>query len=126
MKKSENIVIFINKNLERGKKIYSEWNEENKLKSIINECIIIENNIMNINKVNNDIEKYNSINKNIKFVPYLNKHTGFIENIKFFGNLIEVENKEKKFKIVPIVPHSSQQPTIVFEEIDGGKLGGYF
>ena len=96
MKKSENIVIFINKNLERGKKIYSEWNEENKLKSIINECIIIENNIMNINKVNNDIEKYNSINKSIKFIPYLNEHNGFIENIKFFGNLIEVENKEKK------------------------------
>ena len=35
--------------LEKGKNIENEWNDENKLNSLINDCITIENNIKEIN-----------------------------------------------------------------------------
>jgi hypothetical protein len=126
LKKSEKLPNLIKNNLEKGKKIDTEWDENSKLKSIINDCIIIENNIMNINKVNEDINRYNSINKIIKFGPESNELNAFIENIKSFGNLYEAKNKEKKYSRLPIISHPSQPPTIAVEEIDSGKLGRYY
>ena len=126
MKKSEKLPNLIKNDLEKGKKIDTEWDEISKLKSIINDCIIIENNIMNINKINEDINKYNSNNKIIQFGPESNELKAFIENIRFFGNLYETKNKEKRYIRLPIISHPSQPPTIAIEEIDSGKLGRYY
>ena len=124
LKKSENLSNIIKQNLEKGKKIEIEWNLD-KIKSIINECIILENNIININKIYEDIKTYNYINKIIKFGPESKEINAFNENIKSFGNLYEVENKEKKYIKLPIISHPSQPPTIALEEIDSGKIGRY-
>ena len=125
LKKSENLSKEIKQNLEKGKKIDTKWDHD-KIKSIINECIILENNIININKIYEDINKYNSINKIIKFAPESKEINPFIDKIKSFGNLYEVENKEKKYIKIPIISHPSLPPTIALEEIDSGKKGRYY
>ena len=43
--------------LEKGKLIYNDWNDDNKLYSIINDCINIENNIKEINIINENVKK---------------------------------------------------------------------
>ena len=48
IKKSEKLPNKIKKSIEKGKIINKEWNENN-LSSLINDCIIIENNIKEIN-----------------------------------------------------------------------------
>ena len=45
--------------------INNEWNDNNKLSSIINDCINIEDNIKNINIINDNIKKC-IINQEIK------------------------------------------------------------
>ena len=81
--------------IEKGKKIEKEW-DKNKLNSLINDCINIEKNIDEINKIKEKIKKCNS-NKNIKIKFNQNKDeiNKFIENIKIFGKII---NKEFKYK----------------------------
>ena len=59
----------IKKSLDKGKAIQNEWND-NKLISYINDCIIIENNINEINKINENINKCKNNNK-IKINLYL-------------------------------------------------------
>ena len=84
--------------IENGKKINNEWNDKNKLNSIINDCIDIENNIRDIKIVNEKIKKSNSkINIEIKFNPAEDELNKFLENINHFGNIYY--NKEKEVKI---------------------------
>jgi len=66
IKTNEKIPNKIKKSIEKGKIIEKEkeWNENN-LSSLINDCIIIENYINDINKINNNIKKSN-INKDNK------------------------------------------------------------
>ena len=45
MDKSENLPKKVKLALEKGKSIENEWNDDNKLSSIINDCINIENEI---------------------------------------------------------------------------------
>ena len=45
------------------------WNNENKLSLLINDCINIENNVKNINRINENIKKYNFNKLKIKFEP---------------------------------------------------------
>ena len=52
--------------LEKGKLIDKEWDNNNKLNSLINDCINIENNIKNINKINEKIKECKSKNSEIK------------------------------------------------------------
>ena len=47
--------------------IEEHWNE-NKLNSLINDCLNIENNINNINKINESIKKNNSNNIDLNFI----------------------------------------------------------
>ena len=81
------------KSLEKGKLLNNEWDEDNKLYSIINNCTIIENNIKDINKMNEIIKTFdNKINTNINFYPKEEKDINlFLENIKKFGD-ISVDN----------------------------------
>ena len=74
--------------LEKGKLIEKEWNDENKLNSIINDCINIENNIKNINLINSNINKLKLDNYNeINFFPENEDLNEFIQTIKNFGNI---------------------------------------
>ena len=70
IRKGEKFPEKIKKSLEKGKIIENEWND-NKLISIINDCIIIENNIKEINDINENINKCKNNNR-IKINLYLN------------------------------------------------------
>ena len=65
---SEKLSNKIKISLEKGKIIYKEWIEDNnKLNSLINDCLNIENNIKAINIVNENTKKSNSFNIRVKF-----------------------------------------------------------
>ena len=83
-KESDKLPDKIKKILDKGQKINNEWNNDKKLNSIVNECIIIENNVNEIKKIIESIKKYNSNNNDlrIKFNPDDNGINGFLEDIK--------------------------------------------
>ena len=67
---NENIILESQKlpnkikiSLERGIKMDGEWNDDKKLCSLINDCINIENNIKDINKINECMKNFNNSNK---------------------------------------------------------------
>ena len=67
---------------------FKEWNNNNKLNSLINDCLVIENNIKDINSINEMIKKCNpNDNFKIKFTPEENGINLFLETIKSFGNI---------------------------------------
>ena len=73
--------------LEKGKLIYNDWNDDNKLYSIINDCINIENNIKEINIINDNVKKNNMDNEiKIKFI--FEDIDNSIQTIKNFGKII--------------------------------------
>jgi len=90
IKKSDKLPNKIKLSLERGKLIENEWNDNNKLNIIINDCISIENNLKDINIINESINKYNSNNKiNIQF----NAQTdNLIKQIKNYGCLLNFDS----------------------------------
>jgi len=59
--------------LEKGKLIDKEWNDDNKLGSLINDCINIEINVNEINIINENIKNYES-NKNIDVKIHIEEH----------------------------------------------------
>ena len=86
--------------LDKGRMIEKEWNN-NKLSSLINDCINIENNIKEINIIKEKIQKCNSNKKiKIKFNQKEDEINKFIENIKTFGKIIDADYKYK-FKKCP-------------------------
>ena len=88
IKKGENIPNKIKASLEKGKEIDKEWNDDNMLNSYINNCINIENNIMDINEINEILNKTNnnSINLEIKYNLDEKEINKFLKN---FGNIYE-------------------------------------
>jgi len=72
--------------LEKGKEIENNWNN-NKLNSLINDCLNNENNIKNINKIKESISKNNSLKFEFTFIPKEDGINQFLENIKKFGNI---------------------------------------
>ncbi len=90
-------------NLEKGKLIGKDWNDNNKLNLLINDCINIENNIEDLKTINENFKKCNNENiEKIKFIPdEENKINEFMEIIKSFGN-IYYDNISYKFKQCPI------------------------
>ena len=88
IKESEKIPTKIKASLEKGKKLEKDWkNNNNKL--FINNCINIENNIKEINKINEDIKKCNLNQKaKIEFNIEENQLNYFLENIESLGKLI--------------------------------------
>jgi len=75
--------------LNKGKLIEKHWNEY-KLNSLINDCLNIEKNIDNINRLNEIIKKNNELNFSLQFYPEEKGINQFIESITKFGN---IENK---------------------------------
>ena len=101
MKENEKIPNKIKKSIEKGKIIEKEkeWNENN-LSSLINDCIIIENYINDINKINNNIKKSN-INKDNKIEYNIEEEeiNNLINNIKNFGIIINSDKLYDDYKI---------------------------
>ena len=93
IKDSEKLPNKIKISLERGKLIEKEWKNNNKLNSLINDCLNIENNINDINNIKNNIKKYQSNNDEIKFSSNEEDILNVLEIIKKFGN---VTNKNAK------------------------------
>ena len=85
--------------LEKGKLIDKEWDNNNKLKSLINDCINIENDINNINTINEKIKECKSTNLEIKFNSG-NDDITILESIKTFGNInSKKENNQNNINI---------------------------
>ena len=90
MKSIEKLPNKIEKALKKGKNIDNDWNDDNKLCFLINDCLNIENSIK-------DIKIINSIgNKNINFDIKLNLEEKnikeFIDIIKKFGDIYKYNN----------------------------------
>ena len=65
IKDCEKLPNKIKVSLEKAKLADNDWNDINKLSSIIKNCINIENNIKNINMINENIKNYKINNNNI-------------------------------------------------------------
>ena len=75
----------IKTSLEKGKLMENEWKNDDKLNSLVNNCINIENNLKDIILINESIEKFNKCDKiNLKFI---NDNDNLIKKIKSFGYL---------------------------------------
>ena len=86
IKESERLPNKIMIYFEKGNLINKDWDDENKLNLLINDCINIEENIKNINEINNSIKKFNKNEINICFNPTEEKHVdSFCENFNKFG-----------------------------------------
>ena len=99
VKEGEKLPNKIKQSLEKGKLICDQWNN-NKLNSLKNDYLDIENNIKTINIINENIKKFNSNSQKIKFNPDENKINEFLESIKKFGNIYS--NSKYNFKKCPL------------------------
>ena len=86
IKKGERLPKKIKESLEKGKKINTDWNNNNLL-TYINDSINIENNIKEIKSIKEDINKCNENDKIIKFKPKEDSLNKLIETIKSFGEI---------------------------------------
>ena len=85
IKKSEKLPKKVKLSLENGKLTENEWKEDNNnLNYFINDCLNIENNLVEINNVKEKINKFNSTKVEIKFFPKKEKD---IYNILKFGEI---------------------------------------
>jgi len=91
VKESEKLPNKIKIYLEKGKIINEDWDNDNKLNLIINDCINIESNIKKINEINDNINKLTNNEINIHFYPDEEKIIidSFLENIKTFGKIVD-------------------------------------
>ena len=91
----------IKESLKKSSNIDNEWNNENKLCSLINDCIKIENNIKEINLIKENIDKNNNFVE-IYFAPNEDddEYNKFLKNIHKFGEIISCSIF--KFKKCPI------------------------
>ena len=86
IKEGEKLPNKLKESLEKGKIIINDWNKD-KLNSLINDCLNIENNIKDINIINESIKKCNSNNSKIYFIPQESDINYFIDIIKEFGKI---------------------------------------
>ena len=90
IKESQNLSNKVKTSLEKGKIIEKEWNDDNKLNSLIHDCINIEKIIKNISNIKESIEKC-KYNKNIiiDFNPDKKEEINiFLDSFKNFGMLL--------------------------------------
>ena len=86
IKESEKLPNKIKISIEKGKNISKEWDNENNLISIINNCINIEKNINEINKINENLNKYND-SKFLQINLKENEINKIIDMIEAFGKI---------------------------------------
>jgi len=76
--------------LEKGKLIENEWNDNNKIYSLVKDCINTEKNIEHINAINENIKKYKL--NNDRDIMFNCDEEILINKIKLFGNIGEIES----------------------------------
>ena len=102
IKKGDKLTNQIKLNLEKGKNLVKEWDDNNdKLINRLNDCLNVENNIQNIIQINENIEKYNSEKINIKFISEDEQNNLLIDKIKNFGEIVNENDIKLKFKFKP-------------------------
>ena len=88
IKKSEKLPNKVKTSLENGKLTENEWKEDNNnLNCCINNCINIENNLIEIKQVKENINKCNSIKVEIKFFPESENNLDICNKILKFGKV---------------------------------------
>ena len=68
-KEGEKLPNKIKLSLEKGRIIENNWNDKDIIKSLINDCIIIENNVNAIKNIIQSLEKCKSFKSKINFYP---------------------------------------------------------
>ena len=103
--------------LEKGKKIDNEWDDENKLIYLINDCINIENNINNIKILNEKKEKFRDLNIEIKLSHEEDKIDNYIKRIKSFGYVYH--NRKDGYKLLkrPINAHEENTVLLLTDNV---------
>ena len=92
IKQTEKLPNKIKISLEIGKKLNEDWNENN-LSAKISECINVENNIKDLDKLKNNVDKIHSdINKEIIYDLDEKKINEFLEKITNLGNIMIKDN----------------------------------
>ena len=92
LKESQKLPEKIKISLEKGKILDKEW-DNNKLNSLINDCVNIENDIKYMNLINEKIKNCSLLNFQIKFSIEGNEEK-FLELIKKFGNIYNKETNK--------------------------------
>ena len=88
IKQYEKLPNKVNVSLEKGKLIEKEWNEE-KIISIINDCINIENSIQDINSINEKIKNWK--NEGIKNNYFFKEDNSLLEKINNYDVLFDFD-----------------------------------
>ena len=86
----------VNKSLEKGKIIEKDI-EKYKITSLINDCLNIENNILNINKINANIKNFKSTEKKLYFFK---SQKAFDNIIKCITTNLKLENLINESEII--------------------------
>ena len=81
--------------LNQAKLAEDQW-KENKLNFSINCCLILENNIQELNSIQNKIKEYDQNKITIKFNPEINEISPLLDIIKNFGNINNGLNSDIK------------------------------
>ena len=104
IKVMDNLPNKIKHSIEKGKLTEEEWQDKNKLSSIIHDCLNIEKNILSINLINNIIKQSkNNMKTKIKFYPEeKNDINKILSNIFYFGKVYK-ENSLDDFNENPIL-----------------------
>ena len=125
--KNKSLPNKIKKSLEKGKLTNKELNN-NKIKfnSIMSDCLDIENNIKNINKIKETIKAFLSKNDIIEFFPDNEKEINeFLDEIKKFGqiknNIFEDYENKLKFKFKVGKNHIISNNGLMATKIRGGN-----
>ena len=126
IKKSEKLPKKVKVSLENGKLTENEWKEDNNnLNYFINDCLNIENNLVEINNVKEKINKFNSTKVEIKFFPEKEKNLD-ISNIRKFGeiSIIYESDINKIIRIMKTHINEYKEKNIKFKLIyDASKDG---
>ncbi len=122
----------IKSSLDKGQTISKDWEKENKLNSLIYECINIENNLDYINKVNQMMKKSkNEMNTHIKFFPEEKMDISqFLSKIVKFGKIYKDNelNESDEYEIMIKSNDKEEKNHILFElnKISYEKYNQYF
>ena len=132
IKEIDNLPNNIKYSLEKGNLTNKEWNNEEKLSSLLNDCINIENNIANINKSNELIKKSKDDMKTvIKFYPEeKNEITILLKKIKTFGdiyidNISNIKENENNYIDIDIKSTNRIEPNRFSLELKGFSSKNY-
>ena len=89
IKNLEKLPNKVKMSIEKCKTINEEWNNDDKLSSIINDCLNIEKNLKEVKLINSDNIKSHSLN--IKFLPEEDKINELKNIINNFGDVCEYD-----------------------------------